>query len=262
MILLVHLITTVFRLACPGGLRSVVAESVLIKHQLLIANRSRRRAPLLCAFRSADRRILFDVDTTDSPSAGCHRIKTINPAALPSRTGPAKSIGSCFRQSADMKQRNPTWRCSRIVEQTAYSFRRTVPINKDVVLPNSDSALPTSAEWRWSVLAHLLGSYQWTQSFGRLPFVFALNLCCQFRCVAGQLDVTNTRKKAAFQRAIACNGRWHLWQVWQRWQCGFCNLRRDKGTLGFESPLSAPCPYFSGIWRLFRPSIPQNIHQS
>ena len=46
-ILLVHLITTVFRLARPRGLRSVVAESVLIKHQLLIVSRSRRRAPNL-----------------------------------------------------------------------------------------------------------------------------------------------------------------------------------------------------------------------
>jgi hypothetical protein len=29
-----HLIVTVVRLARPGGLRSVVAESVLVKHQL------------------------------------------------------------------------------------------------------------------------------------------------------------------------------------------------------------------------------------
>src|SRR5262244_2991805 len=46
-ILLVHLITTIFRLVGPGGLRSVLAESVFIKHQLLIVNRSRRRAPNL-----------------------------------------------------------------------------------------------------------------------------------------------------------------------------------------------------------------------
>src|SRR2546425_3592075 len=46
-ILLVHLITTVFPKVRPGGLRSVVAESVLMKHQLLIVNRSRRRAPNL-----------------------------------------------------------------------------------------------------------------------------------------------------------------------------------------------------------------------
>src|SRR5215510_1278601 len=47
LILVVHIITTVFRLARPGGLRAVVAESVLTKHQMLILNRSRRRAPNL-----------------------------------------------------------------------------------------------------------------------------------------------------------------------------------------------------------------------
>src|SRR5262252_7129179 len=46
-ILIVHLITTVFRLARPGGLRAVVAEGVLVKHQLLIVNRSRQRSPNL-----------------------------------------------------------------------------------------------------------------------------------------------------------------------------------------------------------------------
>ena len=48
-ILLVHLITTIVRFLRPGGLRAVVAESVLANHQLLILNRSRRRAPNLCA---------------------------------------------------------------------------------------------------------------------------------------------------------------------------------------------------------------------
>jgi hypothetical protein len=47
-VFIVHLITTVLRLVLPGGLRAVVAESVLAKHQLLILNRSRRRAPNLC----------------------------------------------------------------------------------------------------------------------------------------------------------------------------------------------------------------------
>ena len=48
-ILFVHLIVTVVRLARPGGLRSVVAESVLLKHQLCILNRGRKRAPNLHA---------------------------------------------------------------------------------------------------------------------------------------------------------------------------------------------------------------------
>jgi hypothetical protein len=40
-VLLLHLLATVARLVGPGGARSVVAESVLVKHQLLILNRSR-----------------------------------------------------------------------------------------------------------------------------------------------------------------------------------------------------------------------------
>src|SRR5713101_1021725 len=46
-VLLLHLLTTLARLAGPGGARAVVAESILVKHQLLILNRSRRRSPNL-----------------------------------------------------------------------------------------------------------------------------------------------------------------------------------------------------------------------
>ena len=51
-ILFVHIIATLARLLGPGGIRSVVAESVLVKQQLLILNRSRQRSPNL---RSSDR---------------------------------------------------------------------------------------------------------------------------------------------------------------------------------------------------------------
>ena len=51
-ILFIHLIVTFARLLGPGGKRSVVAESVLIKQQLLILNRSRQRSPNL---RASDR---------------------------------------------------------------------------------------------------------------------------------------------------------------------------------------------------------------
>jgi putative transposase len=51
-ILFVHIIATLARLLGPGGIRSVVAESVLVKQQLLILNRSRKRSPNL---RSSDR---------------------------------------------------------------------------------------------------------------------------------------------------------------------------------------------------------------
>ena len=52
-ILFVHAIATLARLLGPGGsIRSVVAESVLVKQQLLILNRSRQRSPNL---RTSDR---------------------------------------------------------------------------------------------------------------------------------------------------------------------------------------------------------------
>src|ERR1700674_3916671 len=51
-VLFLHLLATVARLAGPGGARSVVAESVLVKQQLLILNRSWTRAPNL---RHSDR---------------------------------------------------------------------------------------------------------------------------------------------------------------------------------------------------------------
>ncbi len=47
--LLLHLLTTLARLVGPGGTRAVIAETLLIKHQLVILNRSRRRAPNLTA---------------------------------------------------------------------------------------------------------------------------------------------------------------------------------------------------------------------
>ena len=40
----IHLLATVAKLLRPGGVRAVVAESVLLKHQLVINSRARRRA--------------------------------------------------------------------------------------------------------------------------------------------------------------------------------------------------------------------------
>ena len=45
--LAVHLLVTFAKLLRPGGVRAVAAESLLLKHQLLISDRSRRRVPNL-----------------------------------------------------------------------------------------------------------------------------------------------------------------------------------------------------------------------
>lgn len=44
-VLFIHLIATLARLVGPEGVRSLVADSLLLKHQLLIVNRSRQRPP-------------------------------------------------------------------------------------------------------------------------------------------------------------------------------------------------------------------------
>ncbi|MGH8319977.1 MAG: hypothetical protein ACREUL_18730 [Steroidobacteraceae bacterium] len=55
LLLAVQLMVTIARLMRPGGVRSVVAESLLPKHQLIISHRSRRRGP---PFTTIDRFVL------------------------------------------------------------------------------------------------------------------------------------------------------------------------------------------------------------
>ncbi len=50
LLLAVHLVVTLAKLTRPGGVSSVIAESLLLKHQLIISRRSRRRAPPLTTF--------------------------------------------------------------------------------------------------------------------------------------------------------------------------------------------------------------------
>ena len=49
LVLLAHLLTTLAKLLGPGGVRAIVADSLLMKQQLLIVTQSRRRAPNLTA---------------------------------------------------------------------------------------------------------------------------------------------------------------------------------------------------------------------
>jgi len=45
--LLIHLLTTITKLLGPGGAKTIVADSLLMKQQLLVISRSRKRAPNL-----------------------------------------------------------------------------------------------------------------------------------------------------------------------------------------------------------------------
>src|SRR5207244_2095837 len=143
-----HLLVTVARLAGPGGARAVVAESMLVTHQLLILNRSRTRAPNL---RLADRIVAGVCVLLMRPGLLIRSAIILKPSTLlrlhraltkrkyrrlfsskvrkkPGPKGPTQEVMAAV---LDMKQRNPTWGCPRIAQQIALAFG--IPINKDVV---------------------------------------------------------------------------------------------------------------------------------
>ena len=166
LILFVHLIVTLARLARPGGLRSVVAESVLVRHQLLVLNRGRKRAPNL---RAADRIIAGLCTLFMRPARVLRSAIVLKPSTLlhlhsllrkrkyrllfsperrhrPGPKGPKKDLIDAV---VAMKRRNPRWGCPRIAQQIALAFG--VEIDKDVVRrilsvhyrPESDSGGPS-----------------------------------------------------------------------------------------------------------------------
>ena len=47
LLLLIHLVVVLIRLVRPGGIRALVAENLIMKQQLLVFGRARRRAPNL-----------------------------------------------------------------------------------------------------------------------------------------------------------------------------------------------------------------------
>jgi hypothetical protein len=165
-IVLVHLIVTLARLARPGGLRSVVAESVLVRHQLLILNRGRKRAPNL---RATDRIIAGLCTLFMRPARVLRSAIVLKPSTLlhlhsvlrkrkyrmlfspghRRRPGPKGPNRDLIEAVVAMKRRNPSWGCPRIAQQISLAFG--VEIDKDVVRrvlsvhyrPESDSGGPS-----------------------------------------------------------------------------------------------------------------------
>jgi hypothetical protein len=165
-ILFVHLIVNVVRLARPGGFRSVVAESVLVQHPLLILHRGRKRAPNL---RLEDRSItgwctrflrpprILRSAMVWKPSTLLHlhsllrkqKYRLLFSSKCGRRPGPKGPNKELIDAVVGMKRHNPSWGCPRIAQQIALAFG--VEIDKDVVRrilsahyrPESDSAGPS-----------------------------------------------------------------------------------------------------------------------
>ena len=165
-VLFLHLLATVARLAGPGGARAVVAESVLVKHQLLILNRSRKRSPNL---RPSDRVVAGVCALLMRPGRFIRSAIVFKPSTLLSlhraliqrkyrrlfsskgftKPGPKGPSQDVIAAVVDMKQRNPSWGCPRIAQQITLAFG--IPIDRDVVRrilaarypPKPDSAGPS-----------------------------------------------------------------------------------------------------------------------
>ncbi len=147
-ILVAHLLTTLAKLMRPGGVRAIAAESLMLKHQMLILKRSRKRAPKLTPW---DRLLLglgasvlnpkripkIAVGVKTSTVLRCHRALTklkyqllFSPQRR-SRPGPKGPSKELIAVVLEIKCRNPRFGCPRIAQQIAFTFG--VEINKDMV---------------------------------------------------------------------------------------------------------------------------------
>ena len=143
--LLLHLVMNVARLVRPGGARSVVAESLLLKHQLMILNRRRARAPNLrpmdrviaglCASLMRPARLLRSaIVLKPSTIMAFHRalvqrkyrlLFTPKRRGTPGPKGPSSELIAAI---VAMKRKNPRFGCPRIAQQlrsSAFSRLRT-----------------------------------------------------------------------------------------------------------------------------------------
>jgi len=147
-ILFIHLIVTITRLIGPGGARSVVAESLVVKHQLVILNRGRERAsnlrPMdrviagLCTFFIRPGRLLRSaVVLKPSTLLAFHaslvkrKYRQLFSPKRRGKPGPKGPSVEIIATIVETKRRNPGWGCRRIVQQLCRVFG--LEIDKDVI---------------------------------------------------------------------------------------------------------------------------------
>jgi putative transposase len=147
-LLVIHVLTTLAKRAGPGGAKAIIAESVLLKHQQLIAHRSTGITPrlttldrFLCGLLTLFMRpgrirkaavILKPATLTKFRRAllsrNYHRLFSSQKNRKPGPKGPSDDL---VRVIVELKQRNTQFGCPRIAQQINKSFG--VNIDKDVV---------------------------------------------------------------------------------------------------------------------------------
>ena len=147
-LVMVHLLARLAVLLGTGGTRAVLAENVLLKQQLLVLQRSRRRAPNLrtadrwlfgfCAqFVSLRRLIRTAIILKPATLLRFHRafkdfkyrfLYSSSPKQKPGPKGPAPEL---IRAICELKRRNPRFGCPKIAQHLSKAFG--IDIDKDVV---------------------------------------------------------------------------------------------------------------------------------
>jgi transposase InsO family protein len=146
--LLFQLLTTLAKLLHPGGGRTVIAENLILKQQLIIHSRSRQRAPNLS---TKDRALLGFWSLFLNPRRITRSAIIIKPSTLlrfhnalkkrkytqlyspgggrkPEPKGPSKEV---IHAIVEIKRRNPRFGCPRIAQQINLAF--DLDLDKDTV---------------------------------------------------------------------------------------------------------------------------------
>jgi len=147
-LLFAHIPATISKLIRPGGAKALVSENLLLKEQLLIIGRSRKRAPNLTPY---DRLYLGILASILGPWRTERSAIIIRPSTFhrfhealikrkyrrlysskrrgkPGLKGPSPVL---IQLILEMKRRNPKFGCPRIAQEIARTFG--IDIDKDVV---------------------------------------------------------------------------------------------------------------------------------
>src|SRR3977135_4038554 len=146
---LLDLAVTTAKLCGPGGVRAVIAENLLLKQQLMVLRRARRRAPnltlsdrLLCGFGSLflhpGRIPKLAIAVRPSTLLAFHaalvrrkyrRLFSSRPCPKkPGAKGPSEAL---IQAIVELKSRNPRFGCPRIARIISHTFG--VDVDKNVV---------------------------------------------------------------------------------------------------------------------------------
>src|SRR5215467_2653035 len=144
-----HLAIVAARLCGPGGVRAVIAENLLLKQQLMVLRRARRRAPnltrsvrLLCGFTSLflnpGRIQKLAIALRPSTLLAFHQALVrrkyrllFSSRSCPKKPGPKGPNDGVIRAIVELKSRNPRFGCPRIARIICQTFG--IDIDKNVV---------------------------------------------------------------------------------------------------------------------------------